>query len=200
MEDVYRTIANSAEGLYKEKGSRFISFVFPVSAEEQIREIIAELKDKYYDARHHCYAWRLGLDKTYYRANDDGEPSSTAGKPILGQIQSNGLTNVLIVVIRYFGGIKLGVSGLINAYREAAADALRNAVVIEKTIDVPLRIRFSYLVLNDVMKIVKEEAPEILERHFELGCEMLFSIRQSELQTFKARLQKVDSLTVVGEK
>lgn len=200
MEDVYRTIANSAEGLYKEKGSRFISFVFPVSAEEQIREIIAELKDKYYDARHHCYAWRLGLDKTYYRANDDGEPSSTAGKPILGQIQSNGLTNVLIVVIRYFGGIKLGVSGLINAYREAAADALRNAVVIEKTIDVPLRIRFSYLVLNDVMKIVKEEAPEILERHFELGCEMLLSIRQSELQTFKARLQKVDSLTVVGEK
>lgn len=200
MEDVYRTIANSAEGLYKEKGSRFISFAFPVSAEEQIREIIAELKDKYYDARHHCYAWRLGLDKTYYRANDDGEPSSTAGKPILGQIQSNGLTNVLIVVIRYFGGIKLGVSGLINAYREAAADALRNAVVIEKTIDVPLRIRFSYLVLNDVMKIVKEEAPEILERHFELGCEMLLSIRQSELQTFKARLQKVDSLTVVGEK
>lgn len=200
MEDVYRTIANSAEGLYKEKGSRFISFAFPVSAEEQIREIIAELKDKYYDARHHCYAWRLGLDKTYYRANDDGEPSSTAGKPILGQIQSNGLTNVLIVVIRYFGGIKLGVSGLINAYREAAVDALRNAVVIEKTIDVPLRIRFSYLVLNDVMKIVKEEAPEILERHFELGCEMLLSIRQSELQTFKARLQKVDSLTVVGEK
>lgn len=200
MEDVYRTIANSAEGLYKEKGSRFISFAFPVSAEEQIREIIAELKDKYYDARHHCYAWRLGLDKTYYRANDDGEPSSTAGKPILGQIQSNGLTNVLIVVIRYFGGIKLGVSGLINAYREAAADALRNAVVIEKTIDMPLRIRFSYLVLNDVMKIVKEEAPEILERHFELGCEMLLSIRQSELQTFKARLQKVDSLTVVGEK
>lgn len=200
MEDVYRTIANSAEGLYKEKGSRFISFAFPVSAEEQIREIIAELKDKYYDARHHCYAWRLGLDKTYYRANDDGEPSSTAGKPILGQIQSNGLTNVLIVVIRYFGGIKLGVSGLINAYREAAADALRNAVVIEKTIDVPLRIRFSYLVLNDVMKIVKEEAPEILERHFELGCEMLLSIRKSELQTFKARLQKVDSLTVVGEK
>lgn len=200
MEDVYRTIANSAEGLYKEKGSRFISFAFPVSAEEQIREIIAELKDKYYDARHHCYAWRLGLDKTYYRANDDGEPSSTAGKPILGQIQFNGLTNVLIVVIRYFGGIKLGVSGLISAYREAAADALRNAVVIEKTIDVPLRIRFSYLVLNDVMKIVKEEAPEILERHFELGCEMLLSIRQSELQTFKARLQKVDSLTVVGEK
>lgn len=199
MEDVYRTIANSAEGLYKEKGSRFISFAFPVSAEEQIREIIAELKDKYYDARHHCYAWRLGPDKTHFRANDDGEPSSTAGKPILGQIQSNGLTNVLIVVIRYFGGVKLGVSGLIHAYREAAADALRNAVVIEKTIDMPLRIRFSYLVLNDVMKIVKEEAPEILERHFELGCEMLLSIRQSELQTFKARLQKVDSLTFVDD-
>lgn len=199
MEDVYRTIEDSAEGLYKEKGSRFISFAYPVSAEEQIREIIAELKDKYYDARHHCYAWRLGPDKTHFRANDDGEPSSTAGKPILGQIQSNGLTNVLIVVIRYFGGIKLGVSGLINAYREAAADALRNAVIIEKTIDMPLRIRFSYLVLNDVMKIVKEEAPEILERHFELGCEMLLSVRQSELKTFKARLQKVDSLTFVDD-
>lgn len=199
MEDVYRTIEDCAEGLYKEKGSRFISFAYPVSAEEQIREIIAELKDKYYDARHHCYAWRLGPDKTHFRANDDGEPSSTAGKPILGQIQSNGLTNVLIVVIRYFGGVKLGVSGLIHAYREAAADALRNAVVIEKTIDMPLRIRFSYLVLNDVMKIVKEEAPEILERHFELGCEMLLSIRQSELQTFKARLQKVDSLTFVDD-
>lgn len=199
MEDVYRTIEDCAEGLYKEKGSRFISFAYPVSAEEQIREIIAELKDKYYDARHHCYAWRLGPDKTHFRANDDGEPSSTAGKPILGQIQSNGLTNVLIVVIRYFGGVKLGVSGLIHAYREAAADALRNAVVIEKTNDMPLRIRFSYLVLNDVMKIVKEEAPEILERHFELGCEMLLSIRQSELQTFKARLQKVDSLTFVDD-
>lgn len=124
MEDLYKTIAAPAEGLYKEKGSKFISLAYPVQSEGQIKEIVAELKDKFYDARHHCYAWMLGADKKNFRANDDGEPSSTAGRPILGQIQSNDLTNILIVVIRYFGGTKLGVSGLINAYREAAADAL----------------------------------------------------------------------------
>lgn len=194
MEDVYRTILSSSEGLYKEKGSRFIAFAYPVSSEEQIRDIISGLKEKYYDARHHCYAWRLGADKKQFRANDDGEPSSTAGKPILGQILSNDLTNILIVVVRYFGGIKLGVSGLINAYREAATDALANASVIEKTVDEKLRIRFSYLVLNDVMKIIKEESPEVLERRFELECEMLISIRKKNMSLLHARLEKVDSL------
>ena len=123
MEDLYRTVEVVAEGLYKEKGSKFLAFVYPVATEEQIREIITGIKEKYYDARHHCYAWRLGAAKNHFRMNDDGEPSSTAGKPIFGQIQSFDLTNVLIVVVRYFGGTKLGVSGLINAYREAAADA-----------------------------------------------------------------------------
>ena len=194
MEDLYKTIVSPAEGLYKEKGSKFLSFAYPVQSEGQIKELVAELKDKYYDARHHCYAWMLGADKKNFRANDDGEPSSTAGRPILGQIQSNDLTNVLIVVVRYFGGTKLGVSGLINAYREAAADALRNAEIVEKTVDEQIRICFSYLVLNDVMKIVKEENPEILERNFELQCEMLLSIRQKDMENLKERLSQVDSM------
>lgn len=197
--DVYRTIESQAEGLYKEKGSRFISLAFPVTTEDEIRDIITRLKEKYYDARHHCYAWRLGAAKVRFRTNDDGEPSSTAGKPIFGQIQSHDLTNILIVVIRYFGGIKLGVSGLINAYREAAADAIRQATVIEKTVDLQLRIRFSYLVMNDVMKIVKEEVPEVLERNFELECNMLLSVRQKQMPQLRARLEKVESLTFSEE-
>lgn len=194
MEDFYKTIAVPVEGLYKEKGSKFISFAYPVQTEEQIKGIVAELKDKFYDARHHCYAWMLGAGKKNFRANDDGEPSSTAGRPILGQIQSNDLTNILIVVVRYFGGTKLGVSGLIHAYREAAADALNHAEIIEKTVDEQFRICFSYLVLNDVMKIIKEENPDVLERNFELQCEMLLSIRQKDLTHLKERLEQVDSL------
>ena len=194
MEDFYKTIAVPAEGLYKEKGSKFISFAYPVQTEEQIKGIVAELKDKFYDARHHCYAWMLGAGKKNFRANDDGEPSSTAGRPILGHIQSNDLTNILIVVVRYFGGTKLGVSGLIHAYREAAADALNHAEIIEKTVDEQFRICFSYLVLNDVMKIIKEENPDVLERNFELQCEMLLSIRQKDLTHLKERLEQVDSL------
>lgn len=199
MEDLYRTVEVVAEGLYKEKGSKFLAFVYPVATEEQIREIITGIKGKYYDARHHCYAWRLGAAKTHFRMNDDGEPSSTAGKPIFGQIQSFDLTNVLIVVVRYFGGTKLGVSGLINAYREAAADAIRNAVIVEKTVDEILRIRFSYLVLNDVMKVIKEENPEVLERNFELSCEMLLAIRRKELPKLIERLEKIDSLSIIEE-
>lgn len=200
MEDVFKTITAPSEGLYKEKGSRFIAFAFPVSTEEQIREILDGLKDKYYDARHHCYAWRLGAEKTLFRANDDGEPSSTAGKPILGQIQSKDLTDILIVVIRYFGGIKLGVSGLINAYREAASAALANAVVEERTVNVTLRIRFDYLVMNSVMKIIKDEEPEVLERNFGSECEMLLSIRQKNMPRLRARLEKVESLFFPDEK
>lgn len=200
MEDVFKTITAPSEGLYKEKGSRFIAFAFPVSTEEQIREILDGLKDKYYDARHHCYAWRLGAEKTLFRANDDGEPSSTAGKPILGQIQSKDLTDILIVVIRYFGGIKLGVSGLINAYREAASAALANAVVEERTVNVTLRIRFDYLVMNSVMKIIKDEEPEVLERNFGSECEMLLSIRQKNMPRLRDRLEKVESLFFPDEK
>ena len=200
MEDLFKTIAKPAEGLYKDKGSRFIALAFPVENEEEIKEIVTSIKEKYYDARHHCYAWCLGVAKTNFRANDDGEPSSTAGKPILGQIQSHDLTNILIVVVRYFGGIKLGVSGLIHAYREAAADALQNAMVIEKTVDEKLRITFSYLVMNDVMKVIKEENPDVLERNFELQCEMLLSIRQKNMPNLRARLEQIDSVCLEEKK
>ena len=197
MEDVYKTIETIAEGIYKEKGSRFISFAYPVMNEDEIKSIVAAIKEKYYDARHHCYAWRLGADKLRFRANDDGEPSSTAGKPILGQIVSHDLTNILIVVIRYFGGIKLGVSGLIHAYRESTIDALSNAVIVEKTVNEQLRIHFSYLVMNDVMKIIKEINPVVIERNFELECDMLLEIRQKDAPSLHFRLEQIESVCIV---
>ena len=150
--DLYTTLLNPSEGLYKEKGSKFLAYAYPVMEEEQIKQYIQDLKQKYYDARHHCYAWQLGLDENHYRVNDDGEPSGTAGKPIHGQIRSHSITNVLIVVVRYFGGTKLGTSGLINAYKLASADALANATLVERTINDHYRIGFSYAVMNDVMK------------------------------------------------
>lgn len=194
MEDLYKTIETAAEGLYKEKGSKFIALAYPVYTEEEIKSILTGVKTKYYDARHHCYAYRLGADKKRFRANDDGEPSSTAGKPILGQILSAELTNILIVVVRYFGGIKLGVSGLIHAYKEAAADAILHARIVEKTEDRLLRIRFSYMVMNEVMKVIKEEEPEVLDREFEWECRMTLSIRQKSCPQLMARLETIDSL------
>lgn len=194
-EDVYKTIAGTAEGLYKEKGSRFIALAYPVRTEEEVKEIVADLKSRYYDARHHCYAYRLGADLKKFRANDDGEPSSTAGKPILGQIVSAGLTDILIVVVRYFGGIKLGVSGLINAYRAAAADALAQAVVVEKTVDEVFRISFSYAALNEVMRVVKEEDVQVEERDFSLTCRMWLVIRRQGASRLRARLSQIPSLS-----
>ncbi|MBC5623387.1 MULTISPECIES: IMPACT family protein [Butyricimonas] len=195
-EDKYRTVNAIAEGLYKEKGSRFISFIYPVKTEEEIKDILTEIKTKYYDARHHCYAYCLGANRERFRANDDGEPSSTAGKPILGQIVSNDLSNVLVVVVRYFGGIKLGVSGLIQAYRDAAADAILHAEIVERTVDEEIRIRFTYVVMNDVMKVLKEEEPEVLSRNFEMECEMTLSIRQKDMPRLKERLLKIESLAI----
>lgn len=195
-EDKYRTIEATAEGLYKEKGSRFISFIYPVKTEEEIKDIVAELKTKYYDARHHCYAYCLGANRERFRANDDGEPSSTAGKPILGQIVSHDLSNVLIVVIRYFGGIKLGVSGLIQAYKEAASDAILHAGIVERTVDEIIHVRFTYMVMNDVMKVLKEEEPEVLARDFEMECAITLSIRQKDMPRLKERLLKIESLII----
>ena len=195
-EDKYRTVNAIAEGLYKEKGSRFISFIYPVKTEEEIKDILTEIKTKYYDARHHCYAYCLGANRERFRANDDGEPSSTAGKPILGQIVSNDLSNVLVVVVRYFGGIKLGVSGLIQAYRDAAANAILHAEIVERTVDEEIRIRFTYVVMNDVMKVLKEEEPEVLSRNFEMECEMTLSIRLKDMPRLKERLLKIESLAI----
>ena len=158
--DSYLTIEAPAEALYKDKGSRFLAFAYPVANEEQIRERVDALRKKYFDATHHCYAWRLGPSGDSFRAVDDGEPSSTAGRPILGQMLSRNVTNALIVVVRYFGGTKLGVPGLIAAYRESAAAALDASSVVERTVDAVLEIGFGYLVLNDVMRIVKEMQPQ----------------------------------------
>ncbi len=196
-EDKYRTVNAIAEGLYKEKGSRFISFIYPVKSEEEVKKIITELKTKYYDARHHCYAYCLGANREYFRANDDGEPSSTAGKPILGQIISNDLSNVLIVVVRYFGGIKLGVSGLIQAYKDAAADAIMNAEIVERTVNEIVHVRFDYVVMNDVMKVLKEEDVEVVSRNFEMECEISLSIRQKNSPRLKERLSKIESLSIL---
>lgn len=196
MEDVYKTVAASSEGLYKEKGSRFIAWLYPVSTEEKVKEILDGVRKEYFDARHHCYAYRLGADKIRFRANDDGEPSSTGGKPILGQLISNDLTDVLLVVVRYFGGIKLGVSGLINAYRTAAADAIAHATVVEKTENEIFCIVFDYAVMNDVMRVVKEEGPEVVSRDFASECRMTLSVRMRDAARLRERLGKVESLRV----
>ncbi len=192
--DSYKTIQNTSEGIYKEKGSKFIAYAFPVTCEEDIKEEIEKLKKEYYDARHHCYAYMLGADKKNFRANDDGEPSSTAGKPILGQILSSELTNILIVVVRYFGGTKLGVSGLIHAYKTAALDAISNAEIIDKTVNDIYNIHFDYLVMNDVMRIIKEEQPLQIDQDFNLTCRITLSIRQSEVEKIIERFSKIDSV------
>lgn len=192
--DTYKTISQKSEGLYKEKGSKFISYAYPVSTEEEIKEHIANLKKEYYDARHHCYAYMLGADKKNFRANDDGEPSSTAGKPILGQILSNDLTNILIVVVLYFGGTKLGASGLIHAYKTAAADTISNAEILDKTVNDVYDIHFDYLVMNDIMKIIKDEQPEQLGQDFNLTCKITLSIRQSEVERLIQKFEKITSV------
>jgi len=194
--DVYTTISEPTEGIYKEKGSKFLAFAYPVMEEEQIKHHILVLKQKYYDARHHCYAWQLGLDDNHYRVNDDGEPSGTAGKPIHGQIRSHGLTNLLIVVVRYFGGTKLGTSGLINAYKCASADVLANAKMVQKTINNHYKVQFSYAVMNDVMRVIKEEEPDIINQQFDINCLMQLCVRQSKSSILIAKLEKIESVSI----
>lgn len=197
MEDTYRTIRDLSEGYYTEKRSRFLSFALPVRTPDEVKTQLDIYRKKYYDARHVCWAYMLGPDRTTFRANDDGEPSSTAGKPILGQINSNNLTDILIIVIRYFGGIELGTSGLIVAYRTAAAEAIAAAHIEERTVDETITITFEYPHLNSVMRIVKEDKPDVLAQSFELTCEMTLRIRQSRMDALKSRLLKVDSLRIV---
>ena len=196
MEDTYKTIAQPAEALFKDKGSKFLAYAYPVQGEEQIREHIQHLKKEHHSARHHCYAWRLGADKTLSRANDDGEPSSTAGKPILGQIQSFDLTDVLIVVVRYFGGTLLGVSGLINAYRESARLVLQEAEIVEKLVEDTLIVTFDYGVMNDVMKVFKEENLEQTVSDFDLRCTLKTLVRKRESARVCERLRKIEGVRV----
>ena len=194
--DTYKTIKAPSDGIYKEKGSKFLACAYPVFTEDEIKGHIAELKKKYHDARHHCYAWKLGMDENRYRMNDDGEPSGTAGKPIYGQILSYELTNVLVVVVRYFGGTKLGTSGLIHAYKTATKDAFDNAVIVEKTVNDIITISFDYAAMNDVMRIVKEEAPEIISQDFNLTCKMILSIRQSQAPALIDKFMKLRTVKV----
>ena len=179
FEDTYKTIKYPSQGVYKEKGSKFLAFAYPIATEAEAKARLDELRKQYFDARHHCYAYILGPDKAAYRINDDGEPSSTAGKPIYGQLLSHYLTNILVVVVRYFGGIKLGVPGLINAYRTAAKDAIDNAIIIEKNITEVYNLQFTYEQMNSVMKILKDEELPQCNQKFELDCSLDFSVRQS---------------------
>lgn len=195
-EDVYRTIAAPAEGIYTEKRSKFIAIALPVRTVDEVKALLEEYQKKYYDARHVCYAYMLGSQRKDFRANDNGEPSGTAGKPILGQINSNELTDILIIVVRYFGGIKLGTCGLIVAYKAAAAEALAAAEVVEKTVDECIRFWFEYPFMNDVMRVVKEEGPEIVEQGYDMDCRMTLRIRSSLMPRLRARLEKVETLRI----
>ncbi|MBQ5778642.1 MAG: YigZ family protein [Paludibacteraceae bacterium] len=197
--ETYYTITKATEGLYKEKGSKFISFVFPVQTLDEVKKIVADKRKEYYDARHVCYAYVLGPEATDFRANDDGEPSGTAGRPILGQINSKGLTNILVIVVRYFGGILLGTGGLVVAYKQATIDALDQAEIVEKTVDVDFHIQFEYPLLNDVMRIVKEENLIVLSQQFELTCEMVLRVRKAIAEKVKGRLSKVERMVFVEE-
>ena len=194
--DTYLTLGSNSEGFYKEKGSKFLAFAFVVSDEQEVKKVLSELKKKFYDARHHCYAYVLGSKSEKYRANDDGEPSHTAGDPILGQVRSNDLTNTLIVVVRYFGGTKLGVSGLINAYKTAAADAIANNSIIEKLIVSEFKIQFGYDQLNSVMKLVKDFNLEIISQKMKISCEMKLNVRMSLEDQVKARLREMHKVSM----
>ncbi|MHC1779366.1 MAG: YigZ family protein [Bacteroidales bacterium] len=180
--DSYKSIAKQSKGVYKELGSKFLSFAYPVSSEEEIKRIISEIKKEFFDARHHCYAYRLGSAGELWRANDDGEPSSSAGRPILGQLLSNELSDILIVVVRYFGGTKLGVSGLIRAYKSAASDVIVNSEIVEKIVTVPLEVRFAYTNIEHVMKLLKNKGADIKRQDFGVDCSILLNVRKGDLQ------------------
>ena len=197
MSDFFKTIKGISQGLYKEKMSKFISFAEPVQTAEEAKAVIKKYQNLYHDARHVCWAYMIGTDRSEYLSNDNGEPSGTAGKPILGQINSFELTNIVIVVIRYFGGIKLGTSGLIVAYKTAAAEALAQAEVVTKTVDEVLRFSFEYPMMNDVMRVVKEMEPRIIDQGYEQDCLMTLQIRRSRMEALRQRLLKVDTLRIL---
>ena len=191
MEDSFRTISKEGEGYYTEKRSKFLAFAHHVECIDDVKELLAHYKKKYFDARHVCYAYMLGPERTNFRANDDGEPSNTAGKPILGQINSNELTEVLIVVVRYYCGVNLGTGGLIVAYREAAADAIRNSEIIDKVVEEQVDFEFPYVMMNQVMKVVKEMQPRVLSQNYDNTCIISLSIRKSLVEELKLRLNKL---------
>ena len=192
QKDEFLTITDTpAEGFYSEKRSKFLAFAFHVTSEEEVKQYVAEFRKKYYDARHVCWAYMLGAERTDFRANDDGEPSSTAGKPILGQINKNELTDILIIVVRYYGGVNLGTSGLIVAYRTAAAEAIANAEIVSQFVEEEVVFDFPYIMMNYVMKIIKDMSPRIISQTYDNTCEMKLSIRKSEAPMLKAKFDKL---------
>ena len=195
--DTFLTISTISEGVYKEKGSKFLAFAISVSCLDEIKRILAEKRKEFHDARHICFAYILGAEGNDTRANDDGEPSGTAGRPILGILQSNNLTNVLLIVVRYFGGTKLGTSGLINAYKEASANAISNNTIVEKTVDETVSIRFEYPFLNRVLSVVKELTPVVIEQHFDADCFLTLRIRRRDFPVMLSRLEKIESISIV---
>lgn len=194
FDDTYLTIDIPSEGMFKDKGSKFIAYAYPFKNEGSVKEIIAELKDQHPKARHHCWAYRLSPDRSVFRINDDGEPSGTAGRPILNVLLSKELTNILVVVVRYFGGTLLGVPGLINAYKTATQDALEAAKIVEHTINDSYRITFDYLQMNDVMRLVKEENLAILSQHFDNNCSMDVEVRKMQVNQFVQKLDKLENV------
>lgn len=194
--DTYKTIECRAQGVYKDRGSRFIAVAYPVNTEAMAKQILAEVRSQYHDACHHCYAYMIGADRQTYRSCDDGEPSGTAGKPILNKILSKDLTNIFVVVVRYFGGTLLGVPGLINAYKNAAQEALNNAKIITKTVKDIYEIHYAYPVMNDVMKLLKDNETEIISTDFAENCKVIFSIRKNDSVMIFDRLKKLESLKI----
>ena len=196
IQDSYKSIAAISEGLFKDNGSRFIARAYPVETEEEVKAIVAELKKEYYDARHHVYAYRLGYKGDKFRANDDGEPSGSSGRPVLGQIDSNGLSDILVVVIRYFGGIKLGIPGLIRAYKTSTADALANAEFIEKIASKRYKVSFGYMSMNSVMKVFKDMGLEQKNQKFDMECSIETNVRLSQIDSFLERMMDVEGCNI----
>jgi uncharacterized YigZ family protein len=194
FDDTFKTISKPSEGIFRDKGSRFMAYLFPIQSDAEIKDIIAELKSIHPKARHHCWAMRLSQDRSIFRLNDDGEPSGTAGRPILNTLLSDDLTNVLAVVVRYFGGTLLGVPGLINAYKTATIEAIQASEIIEKTVDLLFKIEFGHPVMNEVMKVVKEENIKIFNLSFDLKCTFDLEIRQSLVNKVIGRLEKIEGL------
>jgi uncharacterized YigZ family protein len=200
FEDTYRTIDHPAEGIFRDRGSKFLAFAYPLNTEGDLKNILAQLKSSHPKANHHCWAFRLGIDRSIFRLNDDGEPSGTAGRPILNTLLSKDLTNIVVVVVRYFGGTLLGVPGLINAYKQATEDAISNAVVIHKTVNDVYAIQFDYMQMNEVMKIVKEEGLEVVVQHFDTECSISVSVRKSILNAVLQRFEKITGVKLRFEK
>lgn len=196
MKDTYRTILSASEGYFKDKGSKFLAYSFPVESEEEVRELLSKIKKEHHSARHHCYAWRIGKKEPAYRVNDDGEPSSTAGRPILGQLLSFDVTNVFIVVVRYFGGTLLGTSGLINAYKTAAADALGKADIVTRIIEAELILKYTYAQMNDVMQIIKQENLQITDTRFEIDCSLRLLVRKSDIERITGLFSQIYGVAV----